>query len=669
VGTTREQRLADAVADATAAGLRKRVAAAERRAARNDPRIEDVPEEEAQTAHIGHEWLGPGEEESESVHDETIDNILEQLADLAASGASASIDAFSFSHAEENLPTSIRDALTGPEAHLWRPAIEEEFASIKDMGVYELVPRTDVPAGRRVMTGKAVFKRKTDGDGNVVRYKVRWVAKGFLQVPGVDFDKTTSPTARIETLRVLYHLAAVNGWDMEQIDVKTAFLYGILEEECYMEQPRGFEVPSKEGWVWRLRKGLYGTKQGGRAWNKELNRRMISWGFTRVPVEHCLYYRKTGDAVIMAAVHVDDFICASNSRPEIERLKEQMKSAWKITTSGEPSFAVGVRVRRDLNAKTIFLDQAAYLDRVIHQFHQKDANSSPTPLEPNLRLSKKQSPSSPEDQAATREVPYRALVGSLMYLAVWMRPDIMQAVRHLSQFLANPGQAHWQSAIRVLRYCKGTRDFGLLLGGTAPLQLRGWVDSDWANCPDTRRSVTAYGFSLGSGLVSWSSRKQQSVTTSSTEAEYVAACAGAKEAVWLRHYSRALGFLRQQLRSPATIKVPSSWSRTPPSTTARSTFPSSITTLGSASRPAKSLTIIFPPRRTLSTCSPSPCLAPSSNTSGLLWASDATLDRTGLRSRRRSGARARLLGEEECWDAPMRRAGGCGGGGAQPRPR
>lgn len=225
----------------------------------------------------------------------------------------------------------------------------EELASLKEMGVYKLVPRSHVPTSQKVKRTRPIFKIKRDGQGNIVRYKVHLVFRGYEQIYGKDYNKTTSPTACMETWRILLHLVAAEGWDAAQIDVKTAFLYGVLPEEevQYMEQPEGFEEPGKEDWVCELVKGLYGMKQAGRIWNRTLNERMLSWGFTRLACESCVYYRKAETGTVIAAVHVDDFLSIASSKSENDRFKAQMREAWTISDLGTPQHIVGVSAEWD----------------------------------------------------------------------------------------------------------------------------------------------------------------------------------------------------------------------------------------------------------------------------------------------------------------------------------
>ncbi|VDC00050.1 unnamed protein product [Peniophora sp. CBMAI 1063] len=431
-------------------------------------------------------------------------------------------------------PKSLKEALESDEADHWLEGIHEELDSIRDMNVYDLVPRTQVPRDRKVMSGKFHFKRKRDANGRVCRHKVRRVLRGYEMIYGKDYTKSTSPTARMESERIVCHIAAALDWQLYQIDVKTAYLYGDLDEEIYMDQPKGFEEPGKEDWVWRLKKGLYGMKQGGRIWNKTMDVHMKDMGFTQISVEHCLYMRTTNAGTTIAAVHVDDFTVTSSTCEEERQFEEEMRKHWKITKS-DASFIVGISIKRNRADRTIALSQVALIDRILVEFNCKDVNPTITPLAPGTKLSKRDSPRTEEEKQEAAKLPYQQLVGSLMYLAIATRPDIMHAVSTLSRFNSCFGVAHWRAAIHIVAYLKGTRDYCLILGGGKPVRLVGYTDSDYANCPDSRKSVSGYCFTLGSGIISWMSKKQATVATSSTEAEYMAAAAATKEAVWLRN--------------------------------------------------------------------------------------------------------------------------------------
>jgi hypothetical protein len=222
--------------------------------------------------------------------------------------------------------------------------MHDELKSIKEMGVYALVPHSAVPKGRKIMRGKLVVRTKRDFMGAVSRYKARFVLLGHQMIYGRDYTKTTSPTARAESLRILFHLVATLDYELTKIDVKTAYLYGAIDETTWMEQPKGFKEPGKEDWVWELKKGLYGMKQGGRLWNKHMDSRMKAISFTQLSIKHCIYYRKRESGTIFAAVHLDGFTVAASSIQEEQKFEEELEAEWKISRE-DANFIVGWAIR------------------------------------------------------------------------------------------------------------------------------------------------------------------------------------------------------------------------------------------------------------------------------------------------------------------------------------
>ena len=340
----------------------------------------------------------------------------------------------------------------------------------------------------------------------------------------------------METFRIIAHLSAVFGWKLHQVDIVTAFLRGVLKdgEEIYMEQPEGFEVKGFENHIWQLNKGLYGLKQGSRLWNQTMHDGMVKIGFTRLRCEYCIYYRKTATGTIITGIHVDDFLSGISTDSEAAKFKLELASLWEISDLGEARFCVGIAIERDLGNRHIYLSQTALIDRILSQFNMTNSNPVSTPMEPGLILSKfPPTPLTPQEELDLKGIPYRRLIGRLMYLAVATRPDIALAVTKLSQYLDCYNFHHWQAGKCVLRYLAGTC-LKLRLGGHVAADILGFSDASYACCPDTARSIGAYCFSIGeSGVVSWSSRKQKTVAQSSCNAEYMAVSEAAREGTWL----------------------------------------------------------------------------------------------------------------------------------------
>jgi hypothetical protein len=233
-----------------------------------------------------------------------------------------------------------------------------------------------------------VCKHKQDDTGCVTHYKVRYVTKGYAQQYGIDYDKTTAPTSRLESLHTLLHIAAVLDWDVQQYDIKTAFLHRVLpeEERMYMEQPPGFEEPGKEDWVMNLMKSIYGMRQASRIWNHTFHEGVSQWGFKQMACEWCIYRCQTPMGTIIFAVHVDDITSITTSHEENNTFREELQSQWDISDLSNVKFALGIAISRDTSNHTISLSQTALIDHVVNQFGQMDVHTKDTPMITGLHL-------------------------------------------------------------------------------------------------------------------------------------------------------------------------------------------------------------------------------------------------------------------------------------------
>jgi hypothetical protein len=258
------------------------------------------------------------------------------------------------------------------------------------------------------------------------------------------------------------------------VDIVTAFLCGKLEpgEQVYMKQPKGFEESGLEDYIWELQKGLYGLPQGSRVWNKAMNKGMSNIGFTRIPCEYCLYSRDTESGSVLTGIHIDDFFVAASDLLQMSTFKAELSAIWEIKDLGEAKFCVGIAIERDLATNYIYLSQTALIDKILEQFSMIDCNAVSTLMETGLTLSHhSDTPLACEEELELAQLPYRRLVGLLMYLAIVTRPDIALAVCKLSQFLAFYNRTHWNAGKHVLHYLKGTHELQLRLGGKDPSNL------------------------------------------------------------------------------------------------------------------------------------------------------------------------------------------------------
>lgn len=317
-----------------------------------------------------------------------------------------------------------------------------------------------------------------------------------------------------------------------------------------MEVPEGVKEPGKEGWFWKLGKPIYGLKQAGRQWKKRLDKVMVEdLGFQKASSDECLYILRdpeTGEIVMLVIVYVDDMGVAAKCITIINKFKDDLRKHFDITDLGELHWILGIQVIRDQNARTIYLNQTAYIHSFLERFGMTNCVPTHTPLAIKECLTTAQSPSTPEEKRRYEDyangLKYLEIVGAILY-ATQTRPDIQYAIGVLAQFGANPGRPHLEALKRVLRYLKGTAHFSLRLGGSdSDVDLVGWTDSDWAQDIDSRRSVSGFAFEIAGGFVSWSSKKQPTVALSTVEAEYMAAANATKEAIWLRVLLEDLGF-------------------------------------------------------------------------------------------------------------------------------
>lgn len=408
------------------------------------------------------------------------------------------------------------------DADQWYSAMMDELNTFVRIGLYEEVPR---PLDRKVIDSKWVFKLKRGPTGDIERYKACLVAKGFTQVQGIDYTDTFAPVAKFSTIRILLALAAKYDLEIHQMDVKSAFLNGHLEEEIYLRPPPGFQTSDDK--VWRLYRALYGLKQAPKSWYKRLKDVFESLGFTRSNADHSLFYKVEKGILLIVAVYVDDKLILSKSREAINQLKSQLAGQYDLSDLGEAQWILGMEIIRDRDKGTIELSQTRYVESILDRFGMQDGRSVSTPIETNLKLTKL---TEPEIEARA----YQSALGALMYAMLATRPDLAFAVGVLSRHAATPGEPHWTALKRVYRYLRGTTEARLTFSGDTTDTPLGYADADWAADVNDRRSISGYVFILSGGAVSWSSKKQSSVALSSTEAEYMAVSAATKDLIWIR---------------------------------------------------------------------------------------------------------------------------------------
>ncbi len=430
--------------------------------------------------------------------------------------------------------------------------MEEELNQLHKNETWVLIPASEMKAGHQALGGKWVYKIKRDVDGNVTRFKARWVVKGYLQQFGVDFDQTFAAVVKPMAFRVLFAIAAYFDLDIDQMDVKTAFLYRLIDQLVYVDIPKGSESEATRGMVCRLLKALYGLKQSPRLWYERLSDFLLQkLGLRRINADHSIFISEAGLDGPVVSTFVDDIkIMAPKESGQISRVKAELTATFSMVDRGPISFYLGLKVQRDRENRKIKLSQPSYIDKVLSKFHLEKANAVATPMRESVIL---QARTEGETSTAGRER-YQGMIGSIMFSMVETRPDVAFATSVASRFAKNPGHQHTEFVKTILRYLKGSRDRGITYGGQDELLIEGYSDSDWAGDKESRKSTSGFIFMLNGGPVSWCSKRQPTVALSSTEAEYIALTLAAKEATWLRLLLTELGLL-QPGQQHALIKV------------------------------------------------------------------------------------------------------------------
>lgn len=422
-------------------------------------------------------------------------------------------------------PQTYEEAMASPDAEFWKRAMDEEIASLLSNNTWTL---EEVTKGVRTLPMKWVFKLKRDAKGNIERYKARLVAKGFLQKQGVDFDEVFAPVSKHTSLRTLLAIVAAENLELHQLDVKTAFLNGELEETIYMKQPQGYEEGGSNV-VCKLNKAIYGLRQAPRAWHTRLKKELEDMGFVASEADPGLYVLYTKTSKVYVLVYVDDILVAAEDVAAMRSVKEQLMSIFDVRDMGESAYFLGMEIERDRDLKTLKLSQKRLASELVTKYGLTEVKMKTTPLSVAIKLVNGED----GDLIDKEKFGYAELVGSLLYLSVCTRPDISQAVGALSRYMSKPTMQHWTAAKGVVRYLAGTLDYGITYDGKKE-GFEGFCDSDYAGDLDSRRSTTGYVFVMNGGAISWSSRLQPTVAVSTTEAEYMAAAHAVKEALWLR---------------------------------------------------------------------------------------------------------------------------------------
>ena len=390
-----------------------------------------------------------------------------------------------------------------------------------------------MPSEKKPVGCRWVFTIKHKPDGTIERYKARLVAKGYTQTYGIDYSETFSPVAKIDTIRVLFSVAANKDWPLYQFDVKNAFLHGELKEEVYMEAPPGFSEDFKGGEVCRLKKSLYGLKQSPRAWFGRFTIAMKSYGFKQSNSDHTLFIKRKNKLVTCLIIYVDDMIITGNDEKEMATLKEKLFTVFEMKNLGRLKYFLGIEVLR--SKQGIFISQKKYVLDLLAETGMIDCKPADTPIIANQKLHME------EGVKLANTERYQRMVGKLIYLS-HTRPDIAYAVGVVSKFMHQPQVTHMNAVWRIIKYLKGTAGHGVLFQSNGHLGIQAYTDADWGGDKGDRRSTSGYFTLIGGNLVTWRSKKQKVVALSSAEAEFRGIARGLTEVLWLKKLLTEIGF-------------------------------------------------------------------------------------------------------------------------------
>lgn len=432
-------------------------------------------------------------------------------------------------------PESLKEALNSNNAEEWKCAMQREYDSLVKNQTWELV---DKPKNKNIISCKWVFALKRKADGSIEKFKARLVARGCAQKYNVDFKETYAPVVRHSTIRLVLALAANYGLLVNHIDIVAAYLNGDLHNEVYMKQPVMFEDKKFPEKVCKLKRSLYGLKQAGREWNMKVNEILIQIGFQRCKTDNCVYIQRENNNINIIALYVDDLMLACSSKQQMEQIIAKLNQHVELVDRGAISFYLGMEIERENGSKSISIHQRRYTEELLKQWGMTECKPVSTPMASGTKLEK----CGKENCKQLYDVKsYQSLIGGLMYLSVISRPDISHVVSRLAQFSSHPHDDHFVAAKHLLRYLKNIPK-GTLTYSPNNKKLSCFTDSDWGGDINDRKSYSGYVLNFGGSPIAWESKKQNVVSLSSMEAEYIAMCQGAKEVVFQRSLLNEMGF-------------------------------------------------------------------------------------------------------------------------------
>lgn len=435
------------------------------------------------------------------------------------------------------IPQNIKEVENHVDSNYWLEAIDKEVESLRSNNVFEEWNKP-LPPNAKVLGSRYTFTIKHNNKNEIVRYKGRLVAKGFGQRDGIDYYDTFSPTVKYKTIRQILAIAAIFDLEIDQLDFDTAFLNAELKEEIFIETP--YRYPSSSKYV-KLRRALYGLKQASREWNKTIHSYLTSIGYINSVLDECLYYKLLEDGSrIYLLLYVDDLIPVYPKKYDMVWFNDKnlLSTKFKIKDLGECRWILNVELIRHRDKKLILLSQQGTIDKILHEHGMEHAKIANTPY----WVTHIEDGGNKIDSYYLNPVEhniYRSLVGELLFLAIFTRPDISFIVSLLSRYQANPMNYHLIALKYILRYLNGSKSKCLLLGNinkSDNIVIDIYTDASWADLKDDRKSTSGCISLLNGSAIFWLSKKQSTVALSSTESEIYAFVEGVKEAIYYKSW-------------------------------------------------------------------------------------------------------------------------------------
>lgn len=405
--------------------------------------------------------------------------------------------------ASANTPQNFSEAINSSESINWQEAMTNELKCIKKNDTYELVER---PTNKKIINVKWVYTKKSEN-----KFKARLVVRGFEQKETI--EDIYSPVAKTQTLKIFLNICLQKMYIINQMDVESAFLNGYLKSEIYVKQPEGFDDNS--GRVWKLKKALYGLRESPRVWYECLDEYLENIGFKRSDNDYCLYIKDDKTHPLYLIIFVDDLLIGSKDQIKIDEVKALLRKKFNMKDMGTVKTYLGISIEYERTKGVMKLDQTNYIESLANKYNIKNSKLYETPMEQNLKCE--------PTQSASEHKNYRNLIGALLYISSGTRPDISFSVNYLSRFQNCSNQTLFKYALRVLKYLFLTKNLKLTYERNLKDDiLKVYVDADWAGDVIDRKSISGYVIKLFDNVIFWKSKKQRSVTKSSTAAEYVA---------------------------------------------------------------------------------------------------------------------------------------------------